>query len=93
MRIYSQDIGMEFSMEKCAMEIRKSGKRQMTEGIKRPNQEKNRILEEIETNKYLGILEADTIKHSEMKEKKKNTSGGRENYPKSNCIAKISSKE
>ena len=30
-RIYSQDIGMEFSIEKCAMLIMKSGKRQMAE--------------------------------------------------------------
>ena len=30
-RIYSQDIGMEFGMEKCAMLVMKSGKRHMTE--------------------------------------------------------------
>ena len=36
---------------------------------------------------YLGILEADTIKHA-MKEKK-NTSGERENYSKPNYIAEI----
>ena len=35
----------------------------------RPNQDKNRTLEEKETNEYLGILEADTIKQGEMKEK------------------------
>ena len=32
-RIYSQDIGMEFSIEKCAMLVRKSGKRHMTDGM------------------------------------------------------------
>ena len=32
-RIYSQDIGMEFGIEKCAMLIMKSGKGYMTEGI------------------------------------------------------------
>ena len=31
--IYSEDIGTEFGMEKCAMLIKKSRKRQMTEGI------------------------------------------------------------
>ena len=39
-RIYSQDIGMEFGLEKCAMLIMRNGKRQMTEGIELPNQEK-----------------------------------------------------
>ena len=39
-RICSQDIGMEFDLEKCVMLIR-SRKRQITEGIELPNQEKN----------------------------------------------------
>ena len=34
-----------------------------------PNQDKIRMLGEKETYKYLGILEADTIKKGEMKEK------------------------
>ena len=51
------------------------------------------MLEEKETYKYLGILEADNTKQSEMKEKlKNNASGKRENYWKPNYIAKISSK-
>ena len=70
-RIYSEDTGMEFGIEKCAMFIMKSGKQHMTEGIELPNQEKTRTLWEKETYKYLGILEADTIKHAEMKEKNK----------------------
>ena len=37
LRIYSQDIGMEFGIEKCAMLIMKSNKRHMTEGIPRKN--------------------------------------------------------
>ena len=37
------------------------------EGVKLPNQGKIRLLGENETYKYLGILEADTIKHAEMK--------------------------
>ena len=41
----------------------KSEKRHMTEGMELPNQEKE------ETYKYLGILEADTSKQMEMKEK------------------------
>ena len=68
-RIYSQDIGMEFSKEKCALLVMKSGKRQLTDGIELPNQDKIRTLAENETYKYLGILEADTIKQVEMKER------------------------
>ena len=41
-RIYNQDIGMEFGMEKFAMLIMKSWKQQMTEGIELPNQEKKK---------------------------------------------------
>ena len=69
MRIYSDDIGMEFGIEKYAVLIMKSGKQQMTEGIELPNQEKIRTLRENKTYKYLGILEADTIKQAKMKEK------------------------
>ena len=36
-RIYSQDIGMEFSIEKCAMLVMKSGKHHMTDGMELPN--------------------------------------------------------
>ena len=32
-RIYSQDIGIEFSIEKCAMLVRKTGKRHITDGM------------------------------------------------------------
>ena len=65
--IYSQDIGMEFGIEKYAL-LMKSGKWHMTEGIELPNQEKIRTLGEKETYKYLGILEVGTIKQVEMKE-------------------------
>ena len=36
-RIYSQNIGMEFSIEKCAMLVIKSGKRHLTDGMELPN--------------------------------------------------------
>ena len=36
-RIYSQDIGMEFGIEKCAMLVMKSGKQHMTGGMEQPN--------------------------------------------------------
>ena len=58
----------------------------MTEGIELPNLEKIKMLGEKETCKYLGILEADTIKQAKIKEKlkKKNTSGEGENCSKPN---------
>ena len=68
-RIYSQDIGMEFDIEKCALYVMKGGKRNQPDGIELPNQDKIRTLVENETYKYLGILEADTIKQVEMKNK------------------------
>ena len=45
-RIYSQDIGMEFGIEKCAMLVMKSGKRHMTDGMKLPNYDKIKTLGE-----------------------------------------------
>ena len=69
MRIYSQDIGIGFGIKKCALLLMKSRKWHMTEGIELPNQEKIRTLGEKENYKYLGILEVDTIKQVEMKEK------------------------
>ena len=68
-RIYSQDIGMEFGFEKCALLVMKSGKRHLTDRIELPNQDKIRTLAENETYTYLGILGADTIKQVEMKDK------------------------
>ena len=41
MKIDCGDIGMEFGIEKCAILIMKSGKRQMTEGIELANEEKS----------------------------------------------------
>ena len=68
-RIYSQDIGMEFGIEKCAILVMKSTKEHMMEVVKWPNQVITRMLGEKETYKYLGILKADIVKQVEMKEK------------------------
>ena len=51
------------------MLVMKSGKRYMTNGMELPNQDKIRMLGEEETYKYLRILEGDTIKQVEMKDK------------------------
>ena len=80
-RIYSQDIGMEFGIEKCAMLVMKIGKQHLTDGMELSNLDKIRTLSENETYKYLNILKADTIKQVEMKEKiGKNISEELENY-------------
>ena len=60
---------MEFGIEKCALPVTKSGKRHTTEGMELPNHDKIWTLEEEETYKHLGILEADTIKQVEIKDK------------------------
>ena len=64
-RIYSRDIGMGFGIGKCAILVMKSGKRHMTDGMELLNQDKIRTFAENETN----ILEADTTKQVEMKDR------------------------
>ena len=44
--IYSQDVGMEFGIGKCAMLIMKNEKRKIIQGIGLPNQERIRALRE-----------------------------------------------
>ena len=79
---------MKFGIEKCAVLVMKSDKRQLTGGMERPNQDKIKTLAENETYKYLDILEADTIIQVEMKKKlKKNISGELESYSKQNYQA------
>ena len=46
----------------------KSGERHMADEMELPNHERIRTLDENETYKYLGILEADTIKQVQMKD-------------------------
>ena len=62
LRIFSQDIGIEFDVEKCAMLVMKSGKQHLTDGMELPNQDNIRRLREKETYKCFSILEATTIK-------------------------------
>ena len=78
------------------MLIMKSGKRHTTDGMELPNHDKIRTLEENETYKYLGILEADTIKQVQMKDKiekeyLRRTRGN--NYSRQNSPEETSSKE
>ena len=76
-------------MGKCVMQIMKSGKRHLTNGMGLPNQDKIRSLGEKDIYKYLDILEADTTKQVEMKDKsRRNISGEPENYSRQNYVAK-----
>ena len=59
---------MEFEIEKCAMLIMKSGKRETTERIKLINQEKHPTFWENGNYEYLGIFDS-TIKQTEFKER------------------------
>ena len=47
----------------------KGGKWHRTDGMELPNQDKIRTFWENETHKYLGILEADTLKQVQIKGK------------------------
>ena len=42
-------------------------KRELTEGLELPNLERIRMLREKENDKYLGILEVETIKQEDIK--------------------------
>ena len=44
-KIYSQDIGIDFGIEKCALLVMQSGKLYLTDGIELPNQDKIRNAE------------------------------------------------
>ena len=48
-RINSQDMGMEFGIEKCALLVMKKGKKHRAEGMELPNQDNIRTLVEKET--------------------------------------------
>ena len=54
---------------KCTMQVMKSGKRHLTDGMELLNQDKIRTFVEKETYKYLCILEADTIKQELLETK------------------------
>ena len=67
-RIFSNDISMEFCLDKCTTLAITKGKVTEIRGMNLPN---NNIkgLNLDETYKYLGILQADNIKHKQVKKK------------------------
>ena len=58
-RVFSEDIGMEFGIEKCVMLVMEKGKILKSVGIELPDGKVSKSLQEGESYKYLEILEAD----------------------------------
>ena len=69
-RIFSDDVGMVFGLDKCAMLVLKRRKMIRTEGIELPDRKRMREVNLAEY-KYLGVLQLDSIINREMKEKVK----------------------
>ena len=65
--LFSTDIGMVFGIKKCAVRILKRGKIIQCDGVKLPDYQEMKQMEEGGC-KYLGILEGDQIMEKEMKE-------------------------
>ena len=90
-RIYSQDIGMEYGIDKYAMQIMKSGKKEMMKVMEVSNQEKS---ERSEKRKLTNTWDYRKRTPENMwiwkKKLKDNTSGERGNYSKLNYIVEIS---
>ena len=68
-RIFSDDVHMQFGQDKCAKVTINRGKLASTENIRLPSREEIRELEIEETYKYLGIHQADEVKNNVVKEK------------------------
>ena len=66
-RVFSEDIGMEFGIEKCAMLVMEKGKIVKSVGIELPDGKVIKSLQEGESYKYLGILEVDKFLEERMK--------------------------
>ena len=71
LELFSQDIDMEFGINKCGVIIMNRGKIKSTAGIELPSSEKIKEIEE-DGYKYLRILDYDRIKEQEMKHKFRN---------------------
>ena len=66
-RVFSEDIGMEFGIEKRAMLVMEKGKIVKSVSIELPDGKVIKSLQEGESYKYLGILEADEFLEEKMK--------------------------
>ena len=66
-RVFSEDKGMEFGIEKCGKLVMEKGKIVNSVGIELPDGKVIKSLQEGECYKYLGILEADKFLEEKMK--------------------------
>ena len=66
-RVFSEDIGKEFGIEKCAKLVMEKGKIVKSVGIELPNDKVIKSLQEGESYKYFGILEANKLLKEKMK--------------------------
>ena len=64
--VLSEDVGMGFGIEKCAMLVMEKGKIVKSVGIELPNGKVIKSLQEGECYRYLGILEADKFLEDEV---------------------------
>ena len=64
--VFSEDMGMEFGIEKCAILVMEQGKIVKSVGIELPDDNVIKSLQESESYKYLGILEADKFLEEKM---------------------------
>ena len=68
-KAFSDDIGMEFGLDKCAKATFKRGKLVTSENIELSDDTIIKQLDQEGTYKYLGVNEGDGVQHSKMKEK------------------------
>ena len=66
-RVFTEDIGMEFGIEKCAMLLLEKGNIVNSVGIELPDGKVKKSLQEGKSYKYLRILEADNLLEERMK--------------------------
>ena len=69
--VYSEDIGMSFGLDKCAVLELKRGRIVKSEGIDLPDGEKMKEIDK-EGYKYLGVLQLDQTLNNKMKTKIRN---------------------
>ena len=70
-RIFREDNGMLFWIDKGDMLLMKKMKIVKSDGIELPNEKVIKLLEERESCKYLGLLEADELMVNKIKDKVK----------------------
>ena len=92
-RIYSQDIGMEFGIEKCAMLVIQSGKRNLTEWNYQIKTKLEHSKKRKRTNTWAFWRLTPSNKWKWMKERIKNITGKIKSYSRQNYLAETLLKE